>query len=322
MAKKITIICPMRNEVNLIEQLCKEVTQLVRAINTIGLSVEVIFIDNASTDETFNLLLTIGPHSTAQNKYRYIKNERDIGLQASLMTSMDLASGDALVILHSDLEDPPQLILEFISEWEKGSKVVVGVMKNRSDPMFYQLTSRFFYKFLQLTSDNNLLANFTDFFLIDKKVYKEIATRPRSNQYIRGIISDHYGVDKRIYYDRGRRKAGKSNFNFAKRYEVALDAIFAFGGRIPRFFSVGSMICSITTTIGFFSLLAYNFIFQGLNQRLVLFLFCIMLLSYISLITSLVFEVCFRIYNFLLNTTKSYSFQESIPHENQKDSFK
>ena len=300
----------MRNEGLLLPDLCRSLGDLTSDIQRLGYEVEVIFMDNSSNDETKPYLQNFVRDNTSTVAYRYVRNQRDIGLQASLMTSMEIAQGDAYVVLHSDLEDPPELILKFISEWESGYKTVVGVMETRSDPKMYQLTSKLFYRILKLTSDQHVLADFTDFFLIDKSVYKDISLRPRTNQYIRGIISANYGVDSRISYNRRRRKAGNSNFNFAKRYEVALDAIFAIGTKIPRSLSLLTFVFSLLSIIPYFlipiqSELRIHF---EVSKILMLNLICLGLT-----IMAACFEILFRIYNFLINTNKSYLYEEFNP---------
>jgi glycosyltransferase involved in cell wall biosynthesis len=304
--KMITIVCPMRNEAELLQELCYELDHLSNKILEKNLKVEIIFIDNASTDATKDVLTKYAPRSTKSRVLRYIRNNRDLGLQSSLMTSMEIANGDALVVLHSDLEDPPELILEFIDAWILGKKAIVGVMKTRSDPKLYQFTSKIFYRILKATSDLHVLANFTDFFLIDKSIYSDIARRPHSNQYIRGIISANYGVDLRIPYDRRRRKAGNTNFNFAKRYEVALDAIFALGNRIPRY-----------TTLFSFALLCWSLLLWPIKMFSLEFmalepsqLFFLNIFLFSVVIIAFSFELLFRIYNFLLSSTSSLTYEE------------
>lgn len=307
MEKLITIVCPMRNERPNLPDLCRQLEILCLGIQQIGLKVEVLFMDNASTDNTEEYLKDYILKNSTDSHLRYIRNKRDIGLQASLMTSMEIANGDALVVLHSDLEDPPELVLEFITKWKAGHKAVVGVMRTRQDPILYQLTSKLFYKILTISSDQRVLADFTDFFLIDQSIYKDIALRPRNNQFIRGIISANYGVDSRIDYNRRRRKAGQTHFNFVKRYEIALDAVFALGTKIPRYFTLFSIICMFTITICDVLCIFVNILKSDVEiYQLITF----NVLGAILLISASCFEILFRIYNFLLNTTRSYLFDE------------
>lgn len=307
MQKQISIVCPMRNEALLIADLCMALESLTREICQRGYNVEVIFMDNASSDNTRQLLENFINLNETETNYRYIRNTRDIGLQASLMTSMEIANGDAFVVLHSDLEDPPQLIIDFIKSWEKGNKAVVGVMETRSDPRLYQWSSKLFYRILKITSDQKVVADFTDFFLIDRSIYEDIALRPRTNQYIRGIISANYGIGERISYQRLRRKAGKSNFNFAKRYEVALDAIFALGTKLPRFFTIFST-ASFFISLFAYTALPFGSVFGVEGDYAILLVVNLITLILVGVAVAL--EILFRIYNFLLNSNKKYSYEE------------
>jgi glycosyltransferase involved in cell wall biosynthesis len=307
MQKQISIVCPMKNEALLLSDLCKALEKLTSQIYQRGYIVEVIFMDNASSDNTKEFMENYINSNDTKVNYRYIRNNRDIGLQASLMTSMEIAKGDAFIVLHSDLEDPPQLIIDFIKSWENGNKTVVGVMETRSDPLLYQWSSKLFYRLLKITSDQKVVADFTDFFLIDRSIYKDIAQRPRTNQYIRGIISANYGIGERISYQRLRRKAGKSNFNFAKRYEVALDAIFALGTRLPRYFSIFSTVLFFGSLLMYF-ILPFGSVFGAKLDYSTLALVNLITLILLGLAMSL--EILFRIYNFLLNSSKEYSYEE------------
>ena len=307
MQKQISIVCPMRNEALLIDDLCMALEVLTREICQRGYNVEVIFMDNASSDNTRELIENFVNLNQTETNYRYIRNTRDIGLQASLMTSMEIANGDAFIVLHSDLEDPPQLIIDFIKSWEKGNKAVVGVMETRSDPRLYQWSSKLFYRILKIASDQKVVADFTDFFLIDRSIYEDIALRPRTNQYIRGIISANYGIDERISYQRLRRKAGKSNFNFAKRYEVALDAIFALGTKLPRFFTIFST-ASFFVSLFAYTSLPFGSAFGVQVNYAILLVVNLITLTLVGVAVGL--EILFRIYNFLLNSNKKYSYEE------------
>ena len=299
----------MRNEALLIPDLCTALEELTSEICQNGYEVEIIFMDNASSDNTRQLLENFINLNKTDVKYRYVRNNRDIGLQASLMTSMEIARGDAYIVLHSDLEDPPHLIIDFIKSWEGGNKAVVGVMETRSDPWLYQWSSKLFYRILKITSDQKIVADFTDFFLIDRSIYEDIALRPRTNQYIRGIISANYGISDRISYQRLRRKAGKSNFNFAKRYEVALDAIFALGTKIPRFFTILSTVLFSVSLLMYLVLPINSVLDLEIDHSLLLM---INLLTLILLGVAIGLEILFRIYNFLLNSNKKYSYEEYI----------
>lgn len=305
--QKITIVSPMRNEAPTIPELSDSLERLVNQINLLSIKVEVIFMDNASIDNTIEKLKLHIPASSEMCQYRVIRNHRDVGLQASLMTSMEIATGDAFVVLHSDLEDPPELILEFVRAWTEGNKSIVGVMSSRSDPKLYQWTSKLFYRILKLSSDSCVVPDSTDFFLLDRSIYKDIATRPRTNQYIRGTVSSYYGIDIQFPYKRRRRKFGKTNFNFAKRYEVGVDAILALGTRIPRYLALLSGSLFVLSLFVWPIVTALSFLGYRAN-----YLLCLLfnLITLIALISSLGVEILFRVYNYLINAPRNYEFDE------------
>jgi dolichol-phosphate mannosyltransferase len=169
---------------------------------------------------------------------------------------MSKATGDAVVILQSDLQDPVSASLEMIQAWEMGARTVAGISHKRCEKKSIILSSGLFYYVINFLSDIVVLKWFQDFFLLDKTVYTDLARRINHYEFLRGRIVEEYGVDKKIYYERVGRKKGVSNFNFAGRYSIAMDGITRFGTKlIRRYVILGTSVLGLATLSFFINII-------------------------------------------------------------------
>jgi dolichol-phosphate mannosyltransferase len=152
------------------------------------------------------------------------------------------------------LQDPPELILELFEEWTKGKKVVGAIAENKHNSYVQHILRNIFYKILLSSSGQKLIPNFQDFYLLDKSVYTEIAKRNEQFQFIRGVISAEFGIDKVVTYKRAMRIAGESKFRLLDKYDLAMDGLLVFGSRFIRALAVTSFMISAVT---FLSLAVY-----------------------------------------------------------------
>ncbi len=242
--KRISIVSPCYNEEGNVEALTDRVRQLFATLPQY--SYEHILIDNHSTDSTVELLRRIAARDP---NVKIIVNARNFGHLRSPQHALYQAEGDAVIVLLSDLQDPPELILEFLREWEAGAPIVVAV-KSSSDEsgLMYKLRSSY-YKTVARLTDVKVLEHFTGFGLYDRKVMDILRRDFRDPYpYFRGQIAEVGFTPKIIYYNQKRRMRGVTKNNFYTLYDMAMLGItnlskvplrlVVFGGFISAFLSL------------------------------------------------------------------------------------
>jgi polyisoprenyl-phosphate glycosyltransferase len=218
----ISIVSPCYNE----EENVEEVYRRVRAtMEGLGVEYEHIFIDNASTDSTVSILKTL---AVTDKRLKIIVNTRNFGQVRSPYYGVLQGTGDAVLMMASDLQDPPEMIADFITKWKEGHKVVVGI-KTRSDEfgLFYFLRTAY-YRVLRKLSDIPLIENFTGFGLYDRRVIEILKKIDDPYPYFRGLIAD-IGFDyATVEFRQPRRKRGISKNNFYSLYDMALLGVTSY----------------------------------------------------------------------------------------------
>jgi dolichol-phosphate mannosyltransferase len=212
---------------------------------------EMIFINDGSTDKTLELLIDI---SKEDNCVKVLNFSRNFGNQIAITAGIDKAVGDGVVIIDDDLQDPPEVILNFIAKWEEGFKVVYGVRKKRKGHNFvFLLIAKLYYRFIELISDIKIPVDTGDFRLVDKKVIEQLKLMREENRYLRGMVSWVGFSQIGWNYERDARYAGKTTFTLKKYINFAFNGITSFSEK-PLHFS--SYIGLFITIIGLFAIIA------------------------------------------------------------------
>jgi glycosyltransferase involved in cell wall biosynthesis len=220
--KKISIISPCFNEALNVEELCQRVRATLEGL---GLEYEHILIDNASTDGTVDILKSLAARDA---RIKIIVNTRNFGPIRSPFYGLLQGSGDAVILLASDLQDPPELITKFIRTWEEGIKVVIGVKTHSEEPRLAFLFRSMYYAVLRMLSDVQLIDNFTGFGLYDRHVVEMLRKYNDPYPYFRGLIADLGFEYARIEFTQPRRKRGISKANFFALYDMALLGVTSY----------------------------------------------------------------------------------------------
>tara|TARA_B100000989_G_scaffold289303_1_gene260961 strand:- start:522 stop:1457 length:936 start_codon:yes stop_codon:yes gene_type:complete len=223
MSKKISICIPVLNEAANIDLIYNEISKIINEYKGQYIF-EFIFTDNNSSDGTFEKIKILKKNFIQNIELKAFQFSKNIGKEKSLYYGFSKASGDAVIQIDADLEDPPYLIKDFIKKWEEGYKIVYGIRKKRKNDSFKFL--RFlFYRILNIISSNNFPLDAGDFRLCDKEVIKEILKVNDEDPYLRGLISSigfsHIGVE----HDRNYRVKNKSKFNFFSYFNNAINAV-------------------------------------------------------------------------------------------------
>lgn len=199
--------------------------RLVDTFNKIGCNYEIIFVNDNSPDDTEKVLEEI---CAKDLNVIAIKHSRNFGSQAAFVSGMEIASGDAVVLMDGDLQDPPELIPQFFEQWQNGFEVVYGRRIKREASWFMNIAYKTFYKIFSKMSSINIPKDAGDFSLIDRKVVEQIVNLPEKEQFLRGLRAwvgfKQTGVD----YERPERMFGISTNNLRKNIWWAKKGIFSF----------------------------------------------------------------------------------------------
>ena len=259
--KKISVVVPMYYE----EEVAKECyTRLKNVLEKIeNYNYEIIFVNDGSKDKTLEILKEIAKEN---KKVKIISFSRNFGHQCAVTAGLRYVTGDAIVIIDADLQDPPELIPEMIKLWEEGNEVIYGKRKSREgESRFKLLTASMFYKTLNALSDVEIPKDTGDFRLVDRKVVEVINSLPEHNKFLRGLFS-WVGFKQKAYeYERKERYAGKTKYPLKKMLKLAQDGIFSFS--IKPLKIVGAMgILSVIISIMLFvyAVLSYAFDWNNL----------------------------------------------------------
>jgi polyisoprenyl-phosphate glycosyltransferase len=216
----ISLVMPVYNEEANVDRAYSALTAVFQ--NLLQYDLEFVFTDNHSEDRTFERLAAL---AKADSRVKVIRFTRNYGFQRSLLTAYRNASGDAAVQVDCDLQDPPELIPQFISLWEKGHDVVVGLRRRRQEPKLLTLGRRAFYALLSRISDDQVTRDAGDFRLVDRSVIDRLKELNDFNPYVRGVVSSFAAREIGIPYDRAQRIHGRSKFPLRKLVGFALDGI-------------------------------------------------------------------------------------------------
>jgi glycosyltransferase involved in cell wall biosynthesis len=215
--KTISIVTPCFNEEENVCELAGRVAEIFKGLPQY--QYEHIFIDNASTDRTVPILKEI---AAGDKRVKIIVNARNFGHIRSPYYGLLQARGEAAILIVSDFQDPPELIVEFLRKWEEGFKMVVGIKKGSDEakPMF--AVRRLYYNLISRLSEVELLKDFTGFGLYDRQVLEILRSVPDPYPYFRGLICD-IGFEKaRVEFQQPVRKRGITKNNFYTLYDMAM----------------------------------------------------------------------------------------------------
>jgi dolichol-phosphate mannosyltransferase len=195
---------------------------------------EMIFINDFSLDETLTRLIDIANFDQA---VKIINFSRNFGNQAAIAAGIEYCSGDVAVIIDDDLQDPPEIILDFIAKWHEGYKVVYGIRSERQNiSLTFKILAKIHYRILGVLSETKIPNDVGDFRLIDKIVIENLRLFTEENLYYRGMVAWVGYKQIGLTYDRDQRYAGKSNFSYKKYINFAINGLTSFTDR-PLFFS-------------------------------------------------------------------------------------
>ena len=255
--KKISVVTICYNEEGNIREYYEQVVAVFRKMAD-RYTYEIIIADNASTDGTQAILFEI---AAQDENFKVIINSRNFGVNRSGNNAFMQATGDAAILMVSDLQDPPSMITEFIEKWEQGYKVVMAVKSQSKENSIMYFVRTLYYKTLEKLSDVKLVTHFTGFGLYDRQVIEIYQKLKDPYPYFRGLISDIGFEPAIIHFTQPARKHGKSKSNLFYLFDEAMLGLTSYS-RIPLRLAtlLGFVSAFISFLFGVFYLI-YKFIF-------------------------------------------------------------
>jgi dolichol-phosphate mannosyltransferase len=219
--KLISIVIPAYNEASCIDELCARLREIFSIES--NYSWECLIIENGSSDQTFTKLLQW--HSL-DKRFKILKLSRNFGMDGGLTAGINYVHGDALILMAADLQDPPELIPNFLRKWENGYQNIYGVIQSRKGSnRLRRINSWLFYKIAFRLSNGQIIKNASDFRLVDKKVYMAVREMQERNRFVRGLFSWVGFKSFPIELHRPVRYAGKSNAKTLVVLDLAIKGI-------------------------------------------------------------------------------------------------
>jgi glycosyltransferase involved in cell wall biosynthesis len=218
-----SFVIPAFNERETLPELQR---RLLAVIDQLDEPAEVLFVDDGSTDGTFEILLSFHERDP---RFKVIRLSRNFGQQAAITTGLDHALGRAVVIMDADLQDPPEVALDLAKRWREGYEVVYAVRDARAGETRLKLwTAKWFYRVLGRMTEVDMPGDAGDFRLVDRRVLEAIKAMREHRRYLRGMLAWVGYNQTAVHYTRSGRYAGSSKFSLTKMVRFAVDGIVSF----------------------------------------------------------------------------------------------
>jgi len=279
MKKLISIIIPAYNEEDCVDELAVRLKAVF--VTESQYDFEAIIVENGSVDSTWEKLQKI---AVADSRFKILRLSRNFRMDGGLTAGLDYIKGDACVLMTADLQDPPELISEFLRKWEDGWENVYGVVTKRTGTgPIRTLNSKLFYFVANKLTDGRIPKNASDFRLVDKKVYLAIKSMTERNRFVRGLFAWVGFRSIGIPMERPARFGGVSNAHTLKVIDLAFKGIFAHSYKPLRLITIFGIVLSAISFLTIIPLAAIWVIsgvpFAGFGTIVSLFLFVLGILS-------------------------------------------
>lgn len=289
---ELSFVVPLFNEEKNIPKLH---STLVSILDNIGYDTEVILIDDGSSDKTSEMMSSI---SFADNRFISIFLSRNHGHQLALTAGLSyVRASKAAFILDGDLQDPPEMINEFLTKLDEGYDVVYGVRKNRKESFIKKQLYWFYYRLMKKIANIDLPADSGDFALINRKVLDYLNLMPEQNRYLRGMRAWVGFKQTGIEYDRSARFDGDSKYSWKKLFELAYSGIFNFSDFPVKFITRLGVISIVVSLFYLASVFIKKIWFDGVPVGFTALIAAIVMFGGVQLISlGVIGEYVLRIY--------------------------
>jgi dolichol-phosphate mannosyltransferase len=243
--KLISIVIPAYNESDCVDELASRLKSVFKEKSEYEF--ECILVENGSEDDTFSKLQAINKEDS---RFKVLQLARNFRMDGGLTAGLSVVSGDACVLMTADLQDPPELIPEFINLWESGYENIYGVVTKREGISWLRsFNSKLFYSLAGRLTSGRITKNASDFRLVDKKVYEAVNTMTERNRFVRGLFSWVGFRSIGVEMVRPPRFGGKSNADTLKVLDLAFKGIFAHSSVPLRLITLLGFLLSVIALV-------------------------------------------------------------------------
>jgi dolichol-phosphate mannosyltransferase len=253
----VSVVVPCYNEEPVIRETHRRLVEVLDQLEPDEF--EIIYVNDGSRDQTLSILESL---QSADKRVRVLSFSRNFGHQIAVTAGLDNASGDAVVLIDADLQDPPAVILEMVDRWRDGYQVVYGMRTDRPGESRFKLwTAKIFYRLLNRLSDVDIPLDVGDFRLMDRRVVTALQAIPERDSYLRGMVSWVGFRQIAVMYRREPRFAGESKYPLFKMLKFATDGVISFSivplrlavwaGVIAIFMALGGIIYALIVRLYF-----------------------------------------------------------------------
>lgn len=271
-----SVVVPLFNEELVIDESYKRLKKIMDYTEE---NYEIVFVNDGSRDRTREKVELICKND---KRIKLINFSRNFGHQAAITAGMDLALGEAVVVIDADLQDPPEVILKMIEKWKEGYEVVYGKrIKRDGETFFKKFTAKMFYRLLKSITVIDIPVDTGDFRLIDRKVCEAMIALPERNRYVRGLVSWVGYKQTFVEFERQERFAGETKYSLKKMIKLAFDGITSFSykplaipgylgaislllGFVLMFFNIGEDLINKVQIMNFGLVISINLIMFGI----------------------------------------------------------
>jgi dolichol-phosphate mannosyltransferase len=243
----LSVVLPIYNE----ESCARECIRRLQATMTqLGCRYELLFVNDGSTDQTLNILRD---EKSRDPSIKILNFSRNFGHQPAISAGLDHATGDAVVILDSDLQDPPEFIVPLVKKWQEGFDVVHAQRTRRAgDPALKKILAHWYYRFLSRISEVELPVDVGDFRLISRRAADIIKQMRETHRYIRGMMCWVGFHQATVQYDRDPRFSGESKFSLQRQFQFAMEGLFSFSTfpmRVATYLGLAVLLISLAVLV-------------------------------------------------------------------------
>ncbi len=281
--KLVSVVVPIYNEIAMVDEIISRTRAVFKTIE--NYDYEIVFFDDGSTDGTRAAIEKI---CSECDDIKCVFYTRNFGYLKNTFYCMQQAKGDCAIIVHADLQNPPELIPEFIEKWEKGAQVVLGVKNQSKENKFVYFLRTVFYFLIIKVFGLKLKPHATEFELFDKSFITTLKQINVANPFLRGIVSQYASSTEYVYYTQDARKKGKSKFNLNKYYDFALCGITQYSVCLPR----KIILCCVIALIILLAEFCFIAIPRIIHSDLLNFANVVILRAILAAVLALIIVVC------------------------------
>jgi polyisoprenyl-phosphate glycosyltransferase len=253
----ISFVFPMYNEEATVAELWRQMQPILSIISS-KYKTEVIFVDDGSKDATLAKLAEL--YHQRPDQIKILSFARNYGHQIAVTAGQDVASGDAVIIMDADLQDPPEVALELIKRWEQGADIVYAKRRSYKTNPVKKIFGWAFYRILKYIANVEIPVDTGDFRLLSKRVNEEMRKYKEKSRYLRGMTSLMGYKSDYVEFDRGERYAGTTQYPFGKSLKLALDGITGYSTFPLRFITNTGILFAFLAFVAGFGYIAWTLI--------------------------------------------------------------